>query len=142
MAASTEEVSPKAIALEFCKHVNARRFDLCAKMFSESATWDVVADTKRADWGGPVNAKQRASWAGELLAPFEEWSYNVVSATAEDDRCIVEGLSRGRGPGKCRYDNTYLMKFVVREGKIVDFKECMDCYQVEAWFASRDERQN
>ena len=35
-----------------------------------------------------------------------------------------------------KYDNVYLMKFTIEDGMIVDFKEAMDCYQVEAWFES------
>jgi len=66
--------SPRATALQFCEHVNARRFDLVSDMFTPTADWWVVADQRRADWGGSVKAKLRAQWAGELLAEFEEWS--------------------------------------------------------------------
>lgn len=36
-----------------------------------------------------------------------------------------------------KYDNIYLMKFTIEGGKVVDFKECMDCYRVEEWFAGK-----
>jgi len=76
MSTPTELLTEKsrAVALDFCKHVNARRFDLVADMFADNAGWWVVANTSRADWGGTVNGKLRAQWAGELLASFEEWS--------------------------------------------------------------------
>lgn len=60
--------------------------------------------------------------------------------TAQDNRVVVEGLSRGRGPGVVVYDNNYLMKFTIEGDKVVDFKECMDCYEVERWFQSKEEQ--
>ena len=37
------------------------------------------------------------------------------------------------------YDNNYLMQFEVAGGKITGVKEALDCYQIEAWFKSREE---
>lgn len=50
---------------------------------------------------------------------------------------VVEGVCKGRGSGTEKYDNQYLMHFTVEEGKIVSFKEALDCYQVEAWFQGK-----
>lgn len=66
----------------------------------------------------------------------------MLSTTADGNRVVVEGLSRGRGPGVIKYDNNYLMKFTIECDKVVDFKECMDCYEVEEWFRSKEEQAN
>ena len=73
----------RSVALKFCEHVNARRFDLVAEMFTDEASWWVFASKQ---WGGSANAKQRAAWAADLLGTFEEWSYvQAVTQSAETD---------------------------------------------------------
>ena len=65
--------------------------------------------------------------------------YVVESSTADGNSVVIRGTSRGRGPGVVKYDNVYLMHFTISEdGKVVDFEEAMDCYQVDAWFESKD----
>lgn len=33
------------------------------------------------------------------------------------------------------------MKFTIEGGKVIDFKECMDCYEVEKWFQSKEQQE-
>lgn len=74
MGSISESSDPTTVAAKFCEYVNARRFDLVADLFTDDAGWWVVANTDRASWGGTTNGKLMAKWAGEHLAPFEEWS--------------------------------------------------------------------
>lgn len=43
---------------------------------------------------------------------------------------------RAEVPVHFAYDNNYMMRFTIGCDKIKDFKEDLDCYQVERWFES------
>lgn len=68
--------------------------------------------------------------------PFKEWEFRVDAITAEDERVVVEVVSRGRGPGPMVYGNEYMMRMTVDDGVITDFRENGDAYGVEILFES------
>lgn len=109
-------------------------------LFGPGAHWSVVARTDRSTWGGSNPGAHVAKVAKEFVDEFESWDVQIVNLVAEDDKAFVEGLVKGRGPGQKAYTNTYLMRFIVGDdGKIKDFKEGMDSYEVEAAIASVEE---
>lgn len=57
-----------------------------------------------------------------------------MDTIAEGNKAVVEGISKGRGPGSTQYNNKYVMVFCLHGEKIVKFTEALDCYQVEKWF--------
>ena len=129
----------RATAVQFCTHLHTRSFSEAAKLFGPSADWLVVASPPDGSWGGSVPGPTMCASAADLLQTFEEWSFSVQNVIADGEHVVVDGIARGRGPGKVRYDNNYLMLFTVRNGQIMDFKECLDAYQVERWFETRRE---
>ena len=101
MANQTKE--SRSVALKLCELIDERRFDLLPPLFTSDAKWLVVASRERAAWGGSFPAAELCQNLEELIDPFEKWSNTAVSVTAEGEPVVVEGLSKGRGPGPLAY---------------------------------------
>jgi ketosteroid isomerase-like protein len=62
-------------------------------------------------------------FAGKLAGPV---TMRIGDVTAEDDRVWVEAESEADLVGGGRYENTYVMAFRVKDGKVCEFKEFGD----------------
>lgn len=62
-----------------------------------------------------------------ILAPFPEGlRFTIKHLTAEDDRVAIEAESWGRHSSGKIYNNQYHFLMILRDGKVVQFKEYLD----------------
>lgn len=120
----------REVALLFCKCLNERNFEVLKGLFAKDASWYVLGNPKYVPYGGVMKAEDRVSPASQMLNQFEQFSFTVNGVTAEGNRVAIEGESKGRGPGNKKYNNVYMMQFVMEDGKIKSFREFMDNYEV------------
>lgn len=141
MATRTRTEITRATAKAFMENLGDRRMEDLADLFGPEAHWAVVARTDRAHgFGGSKPGPEVAKAAKLFVDEFDSWEVNIVNIATEEDKAFVEGSVKGRGPGPKAYTNTYMMRFIVGDdGKITDFKEAMDAYEVEAAQSSLEE---
>lgn len=113
--------------------LNERRFDDMADLFAPGAMWTIDGRADRCSWGKPSPGRDIVNMAKAFLSRFDNWEIRIVNVIAENDKVAVESYGHGKGPGELEYKNSYLYRFTVAsEGKISDFKEWFDAYEVEA----------
>ncbi|KAJ9616189.1 hypothetical protein H2204_013984 [Knufia peltigerae] len=128
----------RGTAKEYMKYLHERRMEDILHLFAPGALFTVVSNEERAPaTGGTKPATKVIPAAKAFVDEFDKWEIVVQRVVAEDDVAFVEASVKGRGPGQKAYTNNYLLRFIVGEdGKIKDFKESMDGYEVEAAAAS------
>lgn len=114
------------IVLRFCEHLSERRLDDMFDMMDDNGTWTTVGDPARFAYGGK---KDKAAMRGVLtgfLNPMDSFSFTVNSILSDGNEVAVEAASEGEGPGAKRYENLYIMKFVLGGGKVLSVNEFFD----------------
>lgn len=137
---SQTEIS-RATAKQYMNLLHERRMDDIEKLFVPGALWTVVARVDRAPtFGGTNPVTEVLKGAKAFVDEFENWEIGVKYVVAENEVAFVEASVKGRGPGQKAYTNSYFLRFIVGEdGKVKDFKEGVDAYEVEAAAATIQE---
>ncbi len=123
----------KELVERACSYIDKRDFDALMDVLREDATWELPNRKDRFEYGGPNDKQGTYQLLSGFLTPFDEFSFEVKSLTAEGDRVAVEAVSHGIGPGTAEYRNNYVMLWTVQDGKVASVKEALDPFQVLAY---------
>ncbi len=123
----------KELVRRACSYIDTRDFDALMDVLSDDATWELPNRKDRFEYGGPNDKEGTYKLLSGFLTPFETFSFEVRSLTAEGDRVAVEAVSHGIGPGTAEYRNNYVMMWTIADGKVCSVKEALDPFQVLAY---------
>jgi ketosteroid isomerase-like protein len=124
--------SSRAIVLQFCDCLSRRDFAGIMELMTPDATWWVVGRPNAASPGGAYEVSNLISVVESFLGALDEFSFTVEGSIAEGERVAIEAISSGR-KGNLYYNNNYLMRYHVRNGKIQSLREFMDPDEVAAF---------
>jgi ketosteroid isomerase-like protein len=116
----------RQLVLRFCGLLSERKTDKMFALLADDGTWAGVGNPRTFQYGGTRSKAQSVEVIGQFLAGFDEFSFEVLSTTAEGDRVAVEARSSGKGPGAKTYANEYLLHFACEDGKIQRIREFFD----------------
>lgn len=125
--------SNKDRALEACRLLSERDLDTLFADFDEEGTWTMPFLPARFSFAGKRGKTAMRELLEQFLGGFDSFEFAVEQAVAEGDTVAIQGSSRGGGPGKALYQNTYHLLFTFREGRVLAVRELFDPYQVEAY---------
>lgn len=116
----------KAIVLRFCEYLSNRQLEELFAMMHDDASWTTVGDPARFAFGGKKDKATMLNVLMGFLKPMDTFSFTVDSIVAEGGEVAIEATSHGTGPGARRYDNLYILKFVLVADKIQSINEFFD----------------
>ncbi len=139
---------------EFAAAYNARDMDRFDRLFHPDFRWHIAVTEYDDPQMRPLHSKLLAGrnlmWPKSIFDKAEtieifrgifartpEFSIEVRSITADEDRVVVEavGTSKNQDNGR-RYDNLYCYVFEARDGQIVLFREYQDTLLLfDVWVA-------
>jgi ketosteroid isomerase-like protein len=102
------------------------------KLVTPDATWWVVGRTDYAPYGGLHQASNILQTTKEFFGPIDEFKFTVEGSIAEGNRIAIEARAYGRH-GAAIYENTYLIRFQLRDGKIESIREFFDAYAITSY---------
>jgi hypothetical protein len=123
----------KELVRRACSLIDKRDFDMLMDMLSDDVTWELPNRKDRFEYGGPNDREGTYKLLTGFIMPFDEFSFEVKTLTAEGDRVAVEAVSHGVGPGTAEYNNNYVMMWTLKDGKVRSVKEALDPFQVLAY---------
>ena len=103
----------KELVRRACSCIDTRDIDALMEMLSEDATWELPNRKDRFEYGGPNDKEGTYKLLTGFLTPFDKFSFEVTTLTAEGDRVAVEAVSHGVGPGAAEYRNNYVMMWTI-----------------------------
>lgn len=123
----------KKIVLEACQRINERNFRALFDLMAHDGAWTYPI---RSDWfrdGGRRNKEGAQKTLEDFLNGFDEFSFEVRSMTAEEDRVAVEAIAHGVGPHGLEYHNAPILMFKLSNGKLTEVIEALDPFEVLAY---------
>jgi ketosteroid isomerase-like protein len=131
--ASMSITENKQIVLEACQRINERNFPALFDLMADHGTWTYPIRSDRFRDGGRRNKKGAQNTLEDFLNGFDEFSFEVRSMTAEEDRVAVEATAHGVGPDGLEYNNTPILMFKLSNGKLAEVTEALDPFEVLAY---------
>lgn len=123
----------KALVIEAIRHLGDRNLPALFALIHEEGSWSVPFRADRFAFGGFRDKPGVMELLTAFLGGFESFSFTIETATAEEDRVVIEARSEGVGPGSAVYRNNYLLIFFVRDGKLHTVREYFDPFEVNAY---------
>jgi ketosteroid isomerase-like protein len=114
---------------ELCRAMDARNVPVIAAQLSDDAVWTIVGRPDRFAFGGPQPKAGFVEGLQGSLAAFEAFSFTVESWAKNGDTVFVEAQVEALGPGGARYSNHYLIRFLLRDGLIIQALEHYDPFE-------------
>ncbi|KAH7066304.1 hypothetical protein BKA63DRAFT_159711 [Paraphoma chrysanthemicola] len=128
----------KAIVSQFCEYLNRREFENIRLLFGSAATWFVHGRPDKVPYAGTRPAGEQLNNASALLGQFDSFTFQVTGITAEGERVAIEAVSDGKGPHpNDRYQNVYIIQFVLADGKILSIREFLDNHEVQHFMENK-----
>ncbi|PPQ75602.1 hypothetical protein CVT26_002493 [Gymnopilus dilepis] len=115
-----------SILQQWLAFVQAGHYDKLDTLASEDANWWVDGDKSKISLAGDMPYKQRQKMLGDLFAKANTYTTDLLSLTAEGETGVLEVLRKAYGPGDKKYESNAIMRFTVRNGKIVEIREYID----------------
>ncbi len=128
---SLARISPPVA--ELCRAMNARDYQAVGDQLAADAVWHIVGRKDRFPFGGPQQKTQFIEGLKTSLSGFESFNFDVVSWAANGDLVFAEARASGRTAGGATYSNHYLMRFILRDGRITDVLEHYDPFEALAF---------
>ena len=120
-------------AAELCRAMNARDIQGIADQLAPDAVWTIVGRKDRFQFGGAQRKTQFVESLKKALPDFESFSFDVLSWAKNGETVFVEAKVEARGPCAASYSNRYLIRFIVRDGLIVEALEHYDPFEALAF---------
>lgn len=118
---------------ELCRAMDARDVQRIADQLAPEAVWSIVGRKDRFPFGGPQPRTQFIEGLQASLPTFESFTFEVLSWAKNGDTVFVEARVEGRSPSGAGYSNHYLIRFIVRDGLIVEALEHYDPFEALAF---------
>ena len=137
-AASTKErrmVSEdnKAVVLLALRHWNDKNLPAFFDLIHDEATYLLPYLPERFQYGGSHNKADTVAVLTEWRSAFERFALDIISATAEEDRVVVELTVAAEGPGSATYRNRVCFAVLLKDGKMHTIHEFFDPFKVLAY---------
>ena len=123
----------KRLVLQAMDAISALDVDALMATVAEDGTWTVPYRTDQFHSGGTMDKAGTRQFMSNSFSGFTDWSFQVTSVTAEEDRVAVQAKAAGSGPGTATYQNVYHFAFTVKDGAIASAREFFDPFEVLAY---------
>ena len=120
----------KAIVLLALRHWNDKNLPAWFDLIHDEATYLLPYLPERFRYGGSYNKADTVAVLTEWRSAFERFALDIISATAEEDRVVVEFTVAAEGPGRAKYRNHVCFVVVVKDGKMHTIREFFDPFKV------------
>lgn len=130
MATVAETVfgAPKAVT-DLLLGLENRDMDLLRSALAPDASWTLVGKPEKFVLGGTKTRDEVVDMLRVALPGFHTFQFEVLNWAQNGDVVFAEAVTRAVGPGPAVYNNTYLMRFVLRNGLVVNVLEHYDPFQ-------------
>jgi ketosteroid isomerase-like protein len=114
-------------------------------LLADNVDWQSPASrtlVKEIAWSRPRRSRDEVeAFFREVMDKVKMSEIEFKTFTAQDDRVIVEGTTRGSViPTLCTYASDWVMVFTLRNGKIVRFRHYFDSADIAAAFHAKNEQ--
>jgi uncharacterized protein len=123
----------KSIVLLALRHWNDKNLPAWFDLIHDEATYLLPYLPERFQYGGPYNKADTVAALTEWRSAFERFALDIISATAEEDRVIVEFTVAAEGPDSAKYRNHVCFAVVMKDGKMHTIHEFFDPFKVLAY---------
>lgn len=130
--ASREEANSQVVR-EICQSLADKNVAGIAKHLAEDAHWTVAGRPDRFQFGGRRDKAGSVELLEGFLGAFDDFEFIAHSLTAQDDRVAVRASSRGTSKTGAKYQNSYLMLYEFKDGKVFEAYEYFDQFEVLAY---------
>lgn len=93
--------------------------DAMIALLADDCRYTVVGRPDRAPFGGTWTRTQVDAFMRPFFGGFDSFDFRIHRMVAEGDCVMIEASSEGRGPGRKRYRNSYLMLFELDEAGLI-----------------------
>ncbi len=123
----------KAMVLLALRHWNDKNLPAWFDLIHDEATYVLPYLPEHFSHGGSYNKADTVAVLTEWRSAFERFALDIVSATAEEDRVVVEFTVAAEGPGSATYRNRVCFVVLVKNGKMHAITEYFDPFKVLAY---------
>ncbi|KAF8153119.1 hypothetical protein B0H34DRAFT_800366 [Crassisporium funariophilum] len=124
---STEE--SRRVAIEWYKCLEELRVDDLMALAAPGATWWVSGLKEVSKFTGVLPYADRADVIKELFGGgMKSFKFNLLGVVAEGDTVVLEGSPSGESKDGRIYKNDFMVKLVVKDGKIHSVREYIDLF--------------
>ena len=124
----------KAIVLLALRHWKDGNLPAFFDLIHDEAKYVLPYLPERFPYGGAHNKAGTVAVLTEWRSAFERFALDIVSATAEEDRVVVEFNVAAEGPGSAIYRNRVCFAVLLKDGKMHTIHEFFDPFKVLAYF--------
>lgn len=126
---SSAEESRRVI-LQWIDCIAEGRIDDLMALGAPDATWWVSGLKETSPLAGTYPYADRENHLKELLKDAISFSFTIRGITTEGDTVVVEGAPRLETQDGRVYTNDVILKFVVKDGKVISLREYVDFFAV------------
>ena len=123
----------KAVVLLALRHWNDKNLPAFFDLIHDEATYLLPYLPESFQYGGAYNKADTVAALTEWRNAFERFALGIISATAEQDRVVVEFTVAAEGPGSATYRNRVCFAVRVKDGKLHTIHEYFDPFKVLAY---------
>ncbi|MWV27767.1 nuclear transport factor 2 family protein [Aurantiacibacter rhizosphaerae] len=124
----------KRVVREFLKHMSAMNAPEMAKWITDDFT---IVHTPASVLHGTYSAAEMPALAEKITATLPNGiQLHITDMFAERDAVIVQATGTATSASGKPYNNTYLLLFKVRDGRVVSMTEYLDSILVNEVFAA------
>jgi ketosteroid isomerase-like protein len=123
----------KAVVLLALRHWSDKNLPAFFDLIHDEATYLLPYLPERFQYGGSYNKADSLAILTEWRSAFERFALDIISATAEEDRVVVEFTVAAEGPGSATYRNRVCFAVLVKDGKMHTINEFFDPFKVLAY---------
>jgi ketosteroid isomerase-like protein len=116
----------RALVLRFYAAMSAQDFGAMFALTTPDATWTVAGDPASFHHAGTATRAQREAALANFTRTFASLEMDIRSTTCENDRVVVEAITRCATHTGLRYENELLVLIRCREGRIASIYEHLD----------------
>ena len=120
--------APQAV-IDILHGLESRDMDLMLRGFAPDAQWTVVGNPPRFPLGGTKAVQDVADMLRVALPAMHAFEFELAAWAQNGDFVFAEAYTRAAGPGKAIYNNSYLMRFKLRDNLVVNVLEHYDPFE-------------
>lgn len=119
----------KEIVLRACHHLSERNLSALFDLVHEEGSWSIPYRADRFQFAGFRNKQAFVDLLTGFLGAFERFSFEAITATAEEDRLVLEYKCAAQAKNGT-YDQSYITLMRFKGGKLCLFREYWDTTEV------------
>lgn len=120
-------------AIDVIGGIASRDMDRVLGGLTSDARWTLVGRPDRFPLGGTKPAAETVEMLRGALPAFHQFLFEVEAWAQGGDRVFIEAITRAIGPGSATYNNRYLMRLTLVDGKVSEVLEHYDPFEALVW---------